>query len=633
MRLAAPEYPPGSLESPEEHLPSYTSTRGDEALLAALRAVLGSADPDWQELHKAAAAASGFPHTCDRVVLVLYQPGERRLVAVRRGRTLATALEGALAALRRHPRIGAFAVADADRCRIQMDIIVQPPTPCDIRAIGQTKSGDLHFELGLDGLMIERGDRRSYELPGDAYVRSYMSMRRLRERLQRRHGDDVLDEATFSRFTSESYVSFQTGWLRLWRGHPLNGRLTRPRVAAATELAIDHILARQQADGRFLYYYDAARNSHRDHEHPTRNPRTNPYYNIVRHSGGILTGLYHARLTGTDRALEPMRRAIDYVLAQARPYETRDGRPAHYIYYNRKGKLGGSGVALYALAEHRRLTKDPRYDEAARRLANHILEQITDSGEFIYYKVYLDKEVTEADNHQYFSFYYPGEALCGLAGYVLHILDDATEDGATEKARILEAVHRALRFLIVERPRTRAQEYRSLPSDAWLMMAIMEFWDEPDFRRDLYSDFVFGDADAMVRQMYTVEDAPVPDYAGAFFYEFGEFPYADGARAEGLMGAFTLAHKVGDSTRIALYGRALRLVAWATMHLVNTPESIYFATNPDIARGGIRFKYTRQWFRIDTIQHVCAFYLKMLLDGRVPFPDGPAEQTREERGA
>ncbi|MFK7738166.1 MAG: hypothetical protein AB8B50_19215 [Pirellulaceae bacterium] len=31
------------------------------------------------------------------------------------------------------------------------------------------------------------------------------------------------------------------------------------------------------------------------------------------------------------------------------------------------------------------------------------------------------------------------------------------------------------------------------------------------------------------------------------------------------------------------------------------------------ALGGIRFKLTRQWFRIDTIQHVASFYLKHLL--------------------
>lgn len=618
--MTLPDIPPGAFDTPEALLPRYVARPADSALLTAMRAALGSPQPDMKPDMKAVwaqAALSSFPQTCDRVVLTLYQPGEKRLMVARRGKTLGDALDRALAAVRRHARIGQFAVDDPARCRIQMDILAAPPVVCDIRAIGMEVQGDNHFEIGLDGLLLEKGEAWHYILPGDAYVHSYMGMGQLRERITRLHGDDALDTCTFHRFTSESYVSFGGDWLRLYRGHPLNGPMTRARLARASGLAIDHIIANMRDDGRFLYYYDAAKDSRRDHEHLTRNPDTNPYYNILRHSGGILTGLYHARLTGDERIMEPVRRAIGFLLDQARPYTTRRGEDAAYIYYNRKAKLGGTGVGLYALGEYRRVTGETTYDAAAQRMARHLVEQITDSGEFIYYKLYLDQEVTEQDNKNYFSFYYPGEALCGLAGYCLHILRD--ED---EKARILEAVHRAMRFLIVERPRTRAEEYRSLPSDAWLMMAIMEFWDVPEFRRELYRDFVFSDADTMVRQMYTVLDAPYPDYAGGFFYEFGEFPYADGARAEGLMGAFTLAHKVGDQARIDLYGNALRMVAWATMHLVNTPESLYFARNPQVALGGIRFKYTRQWFRIDTIQHVAAFYLKLMLDGRVPIPSG-----------
>ncbi|MBB4284396.1 hypothetical protein [Roseospira goensis] len=631
--MILPDVPPGAFDAPERRLPQYGARAADEALLAALRVVLAGPDAAAAEAAgrlPALAAASGFPTVCDRVVLVLYQPGERRLLGVRRGADLGDALARVATALRGHARRPRFAVDDPARCRLQMDIVVDPPRPCDARAIGMTRTGDAHFEIGLDGLILSRPGQRRYVLPGDAYVSSYMSMQPMRQRIARLYGDDVFDTHTAERFTSESYVSYGTTWLRLYRGHPVNGALTVERMQRATRLAIDHVVRHLGGDGRFLYYYDAATDSRRDHEHPTRDPDTNPYYNIVRHSGGLLLLLYHARLTGDLSVLEPLHRAVAFLVAQTRAYTTSRGEEALYVYYNRKAKLGGSGVALYALGEYRRLTGDPRYDDVARKIARHLVEQIADSGEFVYYKYYLDQHVTAAENHAYFSFYYPGEALCGLAGYCLHILGDGPDD-ADERACILDAAHRAMRFLIVERPGTRAEHYRSLPSDAWLMMAVMEFWDDPAFRQDLYKDFVFSDADAMVRQLYTVRDAPYPDYAGAFFYEFGEFPYADGARAEGLMGAFTLAHKVGDRARVTLYGNALRLVAWATMHLVNTPESVYFARAPDIAIGGIRFKYTRQWFRIDTIQHVAAFYLKMMLDGRCPVPTeadlGPAAAT------
>jgi len=67
-----------------------------------------------------------------------------------------------------------------------------------------------------------------------------------------------------------------------------------------------------------------------------------------------------------------------------------------------------------------------------------------------------------------------------------------------------------------------------------------------------------------------------------------------------------------DSEKSAELWQVMMLASWALLHLVNTKDSIYFAPNPQIALGGIRFKHTRQWFRIDTIQHVASFFAKML---------------------
>ena len=116
----------------------------------------------------------------------------------------------------------------------------------------------------------------------------------------------------------------------------------------------------------------------------------------------------------------------------------------------------------------------------------------------------------------------------------------------------------------------------------------------------------------MIAQMYKVSDAPYPDYAGSFYYNFGDYPYADGARCEGLLGAYQLAIKLNDLERGKKLWSAVRLAAWSLMHLVNTPDAVYIARRPDIAVGGIRFKFTRQWFRIDTIQHVACFFGKLL---------------------
>jgi len=192
-----------------------------------------------------------------------------------------------------------------------------------------------------------------------------------------------------------------------------------------------------------------------------------------------------------------------------------NGQEGAYIYHEKKSKLGGSGIALYLLAQYERVTENKQYRIWADRLACHLLNQITANGEFIYYNIYLDKQISESENQNYFSFFYPGEAICGLATY-LHLLTPE------QRQPVFEKLHKALEFLLVVRPVTRASEYSSVPSDGWLMMGIMEAWDFEEMRNPMYSDFVFSDAQRMTDQMYKVTDAPYPDYAGGFYYEYGD---------------------------------------------------------------------------------------------------------------
>lgn len=597
--------------APENKLPAYAGSVADNDLLRALASAIRGGEMDPARID-ALYACSSFPRQWQRLILILYAPGEKRILVSREAKEDGPVISTVLAALLRHPRRPALATLPF---RVQMDFVVEPPAPVDIYTIGVEQHGARHFEPGIDGLIFKSPEGATHLfLPGDAYVRSVMGMRQLREYLYRIHGEETIRAAHVYRIRSESYLSASDGaiWLRLYRGYPLVGQIAREKIEHAVALAIDHIQRTQEADGRFLYYYDAALDTRRDHEHLKRDPAKNPFYNILRHGGGALTCLFGEKYWKRGDTFATVQRAIEFYLPHARIYPC-GGRDAAYIYSEKKAKLGGSGIALYVLAEYELLTGDTRYRQWADKIAWHLANQITPSGEFIYYHVYLDRFISEADNGNYFSFYYPGEAVCGLAKY-LHLID------ADRRGEYFERLHRALDFLIRVRPVTRADQYTAVPSDAWLMMGIMELWDFEEMRRPAYADFVFGDARIMIDHLYKVTDAPYPDYAGAFYYRHGDYPYADGARCEGLLGAYELALKIGDRDRARDIWQALKLAAWAVMHLVNTEEAIYFAKNPRLSLGGIRFKYTRQWFRIDTIQHVASFYAKML-------PHWAAEET------
>ena len=609
---------PRQYASPERRVPTFRCTEADRALLAKIDAAVraGELSVEDAEAIDGAFAESGFPQRFDRLILILYAPGQRRILVSRGGRMRRVTLSGVLKPLFGHSRFASLAAAPF---RLQLDFIVEPPAPFDFYSVGMSRRGERHFEIGIDGLMLRGGDDRLHILaPGDAYVRSFMSMGQLRAYLNGVHGEEYLRGAAFERFRSESFITHGDRWLRLFRGHPVVGALTQEKVAHAVELAVGHIQRTQDEEGRFLYYYDAAKDSRWDHEHPSRHPDRNPFYNILRHGGGGLTCAYFEKWSQRGTTLENIRRAIDFLLAQTRTQEY-GGREGAYIFHEKKAKLGGSGIALYLLAEYQLLSGDTRYREWVDKIAWHLLHQITESGEFIYYNIYLNRPVDETSNHDYFSFYYPGEAVCGLAKY-LHLLDEPMREP------YFEGLRRALAFLIEERPKLRAEHYSPLPSDSWLMMGIMELWDFEAMRDERYSGFVFSDAAKMIDHLYKVSDAPYPDYAGGFYYEYGDYPYADGARCEGLLGAYELAIKMGDGEKAREIWRALRLAAWAVMQLVNSEASIYSARNPRIALGGIRFKQTRQWFRIDTIQHVASFYAKLL-------PHWEREEANEGGGA
>jgi hypothetical protein len=578
----------------------FTNSAHDKAFLAYLRQnlvnkkALVKEDPKLKNLFN----RTSFPKSFNGIALIIYAKSNKRIVIVRRKQKELESLRETINRAILHPRLDAMGA----RSRFQLDFIIDDPAPISANDVFLTRNSYDRFEIGVDGLRMKTGGKVTYFFPGDAFVRSIHGVGQLQKYIEKTYSNVSIKNIQFQQFHTESYVSYRNYWLRLFRGIPVVGNIGRQDVKDAAKTSVDFLIRTQASDGRFMYYYNAANDSFRNHEHPTRAPETDPYYNILRHSGGALTYLFHYEVYQDPRVLDPTRRAIEYLIKQIKLYEIALGKKGGYIFYNTKSKLGGSGIALYLLAEYQRLTGDDQYQHWARLLKNHVLNEIREDGEFYYYHIYPNRE---KDDPNSFSFYYPGEALVGLTSYYKSI-----KINGSEKQHMIRKMKQALQFLLINRKVKYKKHYKSLPSDSWLMMAINEAWDIPEMQQDLYKDFVFGDADQMVKLMYTHYDGLYPDYVGSFYYHYGNYPYPDGARAEGLTAAYELAVKVGDQVRIERYGEALKAVAWATLHLVNTPQSTYSVPNPGKAIGGIRFKPTRQWFRVDTIQHVTAFYLK-----------------------
>ncbi|MBF0595559.1 MAG: hypothetical protein HQL22_11425 [Candidatus Omnitrophica bacterium] len=586
---------------------SPTNLTANDLFLQALKNYI-AAPQEQNELSLIQAFShTDLPRETSGVFLTIYQPPVPIIRIFSTRITTEQKILRTAKMLASHKRAGEFSLNDPDSYSLQLDFVTSPPVPVDINSLCDQCLDDKRFEPGVDGFETSVGDKKKFFLPGDAFVLSIYSLKPVIDTILRKWQNIPKEQIHWSRLHTLSFVSYKNTLVELYRGIPVIGNINTTDLKKAIAPAIAHTIKYQKPDGTFLYYYDAAADSFIDHEHPDRDPVDNPYYNDLRHCGGTLMLLQDYERTKNKALLEPIRRSIKFSVSLIKKYHLPSGKNAGYAYYNKKAKLGGSGIVLYTLAEYQRITGDTTFAPAARLLHRHLMAQILPSGEFMYYSLYLEKLVPPEENRNHFSFYYPGEAIIGLTQYAKILAATSDEKNAT-----LLKIKTAMRFLLEERPKQYTKEFTTLPSDSWLMMAINELWDIPETRDASYAAFVFADADKMVTMMYTKENALYPDYPGSFFYQHGDLPYADGARAEGLLAAAYLAKKTGDTARFSTYLAAAKQAAWALMHLVNTPEAMYFAPRPSLAVGGVRFKHTRQWFRIDSTMHVISFYLKLL---------------------
>jgi uncharacterized protein YyaL (SSP411 family) len=335
-------------------------------------------------------------------------------------------------------------------------------------------------------------------------------------------------------------------------------------LLAAAKSGGDYLVRMQKPDGSFHYYYDAGS----DRMESRR-------YNIVRHAGTALSLLDLYGATRDYRYLKSSRSAIAFLKTRFR--SVRSGRSLYVLDFDRKAKLGASGLALAALA--RQIQLDPKFADrsSAAKLANLIIGLQRDDGSF-----QMRYQIQSGDEQGIDSLYYPGEALLGLIR-----LFKLSRD-----RRLLTAARRGVEFLIASQ-----RQMNPLPPDSWLMQAL---WDLHSTAPQIeYARHAIAIADAMIADQYDQNDGNV--YAGGF----GPGPpraTPAASRAEGLVSAYRLARSIGDprSSKIA---SALKSCAHFQLAQQFTPENDVSLPNPRRARGGFREGLTSTGIRIDFVQH------------------------------
>lgn len=528
--------------------------------------------------------------------------------------------------LRENKKIFDFHTEDSSKCRILFEMVTDMKD-CNIRNLTTQHFWNNRFEPGVTGLKYVYNDIVRYFMPTDAISKSIMSVNQLLNYLSKQCGIakrtskiservDLMrrENITYNHIVSLAYVTYKDEVLELQRGIP-KIEFNKDMVLDSTLKSVDWLIENMNEDGSFLYYYDPYKDSVVDDMHPNM---INPLYNnILRHSGGTISLLRAYELTQSQIYLQKAKLSLDFLISTFREH-TYKNEYACYPFFNKKSKLGGAGIGLVALMHYYIQSKDFSYRKYMDGLVRHILSRVESDGEMLGYYIHPkhnnSKPLIDLDDEtkkELFSFYYPGEALLGLALYYRHI-DDIDEEF---KKDIYEKSKLALDFLIYERPIKYDYMFTSLPADAWLMQAIEEWVKVDGFDNPDYVKFVYDDTMQMFKQMYTDENTTkfTKDYIGGFFYNYGDHVYHDASRNEGIVSAYYLARYLGDDEMAETIKEKMLLSAKGIMKTWHTPQSSYAHTAPQKAKHSFRFKLTRSWVRVDSVQHASCFFARLYM--------------------
>lgn len=558
------------------------------------------------------------------VYISLFQTGQKFIRYGSKRKDFETTINRDIEMLRKNKSFQNFSVNDENSCRIMIEYIIDRKK-INKNELNSERFDNGRFEIGINGLELRKDGISYYYMPTDAITLSHMGLRSALQTLVRKTPIAKLTNSISERlnilsasndyeyylFRSRAFITYKNTCIPLYRGNVRYTEFSYDVLYNQVIKSVDWILDNMYEDGRFLYYYDCCDDTYKDHEHPNR-PENNLYYNDLRHCGGVIALIRAYELTSDEKYIKAAKKALNWSVSISKEHDTKWGK-AYYAFYNNKAKLGGTGVLLVAMMQYRSFTGDKSFDEYIKGYTRHILSRVYKNGEILGYYIhpkYHNGEplinMTDEERKETFSFYYPGEALLGLALFANNFLDD--ENLAKEVRKISK---KALDWIVDERPKIYADLFTALPSDAWLMQAIEEWCKDKDFQKQNYINFVFTDAATMVEKTYKRDDSPYIDYEGGYYYVYGDHYFPDGARSEGLVAAYYLAKYLKMDNLAQKLLNACKKVAMCQFHLFNDELNNYSHKNQLRSTNSIRFKATRQWVRVDSIQHVSCFFARL----------------------
>ena len=463
-----------------------------------------------------------------------------------------------------------------DVLQIEIGFDPAPVSPAALSTLGRAQTGRKALALLEDGRVVAVGGgseiiaaNRSFEralvqilelhsLPADSVATGRIRLG-LSESLQ-----------MLAHLTEEPRIDV------LWRGNRVveAAAVNFDGVGDLAEKMILWMHNQVDASGRIVYRYFPSSGRESDADNSIRQAMATVCLNRI------------ALRSGSAEDREVADRNLAYLLQ--RSYRTQGD--LGYIVAEDKAKLGAAALAALAIIEN---PGGAGYREPLQGLSNTVDSLWRDTGEFRTFLLPAGRN----DNHNF----YPGEALLFWATRL-------AQGGSGDPAQFLRSFeyyrdwHRAHRNPAFVPWHTQAY-YTALPFVGVAAAALRDFIFE-------MNDWLLG--------MQQWDTAPEPDLKGRFYNprhpEYGP-PHASstGVYLEGLIDAFDLARREGDSVRAARYRLAILRGLRSLMQLQFRDDvDMYYVGKRERVLGGIRTEVYENSIRVDNVQHGLMAVLKIL---------------------
>lgn len=518
-----------------------------------------------------------LPAICDKEIFVtIFHEASPQITGVGLQGCVQERILRAVVNLTNHPNFKKYYMLNLASSACKIDIITRRQALDFEKPIKK-----IRLEQGIEGLILQNGERMFYQLPTDYIhfgwepLKRGKGIRQERLKIQLDHlcrqanlGSNGYKKQPVYKFRTRSYLQHRPDLLPLplFRGNLLKKNFSSADMARGAASAGDWLVNNIEPTGRFTYNFN-----------PTTGESSGFLdYNTVRHAGSVYSLMHLYNQSLEPRYLERGTVAVEFLKRHMKPPLLEPNLLAVRHPVLRVSELGSAALTLMALCELPPAQFEHIGMDVTNRLARFLIKMQLEDGNF--HTIYMQKLAGLIPRKPV--RYAPGEAMLALVRYY----------HKNPNVEWLESARRAAQNQIASFKTT------GVP-DNWTIQGLAELYRiDPEPR---YAEVALAMADMLVKRQFTHHR--FNDYVGGYDNSHPPRSTPAASRTEALIAVSNLCTLLGRDSKTydEAILRAARFILWNQYR----KENSYFIGLVEKSEGAIRGGLIDQNIRMDYCQH------------------------------